>query len=79
MTLVEELAEDKQTTMLGETATMALAEMGFYDQAIAVQGDVMAAAGQAGFRDNLPRMAGNLTLYEQGRPCRTPFTEDELP
>lgn len=79
MSLVEELVETQQSVMLGETAAMALAEMGFYDQAVAVQRDVMAAAEQGGLPADLARMAGNLALYEQRQPCRTPFTEDELP
>ena len=58
---------------------MALAEMGLYAQAIAVQKDIMAAAEQTGLTDPLPRMAENLAFYEQGQPSRTPFTEDELP
>ena len=78
MSLVEELLEQGQNFALGETAAMALAEMGLYDQAAAVQRDVMAAARQAGLSDAVGRMAGNLTLYEAGRPCRTPFTEAEL-
>ena len=79
MSLVEELVETQQSVMLGETAAMALAEMGIYDQAVAVQRDVMAAAEQGGLPADLSRIAGNLALYEQGPACRTPFTEDELP
>ena len=79
MTIVEELLADGQDLALGETAAMALAEMGLYDQAAAVQRDVMAATRQAGLTDALQRMAGNLGLYEAGRPSRTPFTAAELP
>ncbi len=79
MSLVEELVETQQSVMLGETAAMALAEMGFYDQAVDVQRDVMAAAEQGGLPADLSRMAGNLALYEQGQASRTAFTEDELP
>ena len=79
MTLIEELLSDGQDLALGETAAMALAEMGLYDQAAAVQRDVMAAARQTGQTDALQRMAGNLALYEAGRPSRTPFTDAELP
>ncbi len=79
MALVEELLEQGQNFALGETAAMALAEMGLYDQAAAVQRDVMAAARDAGLTDTVQRMAGNLAMYEAGRPCRTPFTEAELP
>lgn len=79
MAIVEELLSEGQDLSLGETAAMALAEMGLYDQAAAVQRDVMAAARQAGLTDALQRMEDNLALYEAGRPSRTPFTEAELP
>lgn len=79
MALVEELLEQGQNFALGETAAMALAEMGLYGQAAAVQRDIMTAARDAGLTDAVGRMAGNLALYEGGRPCRTPFTEAELP
>ncbi len=79
MALVEALLEQGQNFALGETAAMALAEMGLFDQAAAVQRDVMAAARDAGLTDAVQRMAGNLALYEAGRPCRTPFTAAELP
>ena len=79
MALVEELLESGQSVELGETAAMALAELGEYAQAAAVQRDVMAAAERAGFHNVVARMARNLRRYERGEPCRTPFTEAELP
>ena len=78
MALVEELLEQQQSFALGETAAMALAEMGLFVQAAAVQRDVMTAAREAGLADAVGRLAGNLALYEAGRPSRTPFTEAEL-
>jgi hypothetical protein len=44
-----------------------------------VQRDVIATAEQAGLRDVVQRMSANLRLYERGQPCRTPWSEDELP
>jgi hypothetical protein len=58
---------------------MMLAELGDYAQAAAVQRDVLAAAGQRGMLDVVRRVTENLKLYERRQPCRTPFTEDELP
>ena len=58
---------------------MTLAELGEYEQAAAVQRDLIAAAEKAGLRDVVRHMAGNLRLYERRQPCRTPFTDDELP
>jgi len=38
---------------------------------------VMAAATRGGLNDaTRQRMAGNLHLYEQQRPCRTPWTDE---
>ena len=78
MAIVEELLAEGQDVPLGETAAMALAEMGLFTQAAAVQRDVMTAARQAGLIDEMQRLADNLALYEAGRPSRTPFTEAEL-
>ena len=77
--LVEALLEQDQSVELGETIAMTLAENGEYAQAAAVQRDVMAAAEQAGLPAVVQRMRANLRLYERGEPCRTPWSEDELP
>jgi tetratricopeptide (TPR) repeat protein len=77
--LIDELLKKQQSIELGETAAMTLAELGEYEQAAAVQRDVIAAAEKAGLRDVVRHMAGNLKLYDHRRPCRTPFTDDELP
>jgi tetratricopeptide (TPR) repeat protein len=79
MALVTQLLEREKSLDVGATLAMALAEVGDFAQAGAVQRDVIAAAESAGLRDALPRMRENLRLYEQRQPCRTPFTNDELP
>jgi cytochrome c-type biogenesis protein CcmH/NrfG len=76
--ITQELYKGERTTALGETIAMALAEVGDYAQAIAIQRDVMAAASKAGFTSQLPHMAANLTLYERQQPSRTPWTDDDL-
>ena len=58
---------------------MALAELGQYAQAVQMQRNIMAAAEQAGFTGTRERLEKNLKLYERGAPCRTPFTEAEMP
>jgi tetratricopeptide (TPR) repeat protein len=78
-TLVDGLLKGPQTIELAETTAMMLAELGDYAQAAAVQRDVLAAAGQRGMLDVVRRVTENLKLYERRQPCRTPFTEDELP
>ena len=80
MTLVEELLQSGQNVELGEDRRHGAGpRWANTRRAAAVQRDVMAAAERAGFRDVVARMAGNLRRYERGEPCRTPFTEAELP
>jgi tetratricopeptide (TPR) repeat protein len=80
MALVNELRKKHQTIDLGETLAMAMAELGQYEQAAAVQRDVMAAAEQAGVSDVARGiMVENLRLYERRQPCRTPWGDGELP
>ena len=76
LTMTEQLAATNSNTEVGETLAMALAEVGAYRDAVAVQRDVMAAARQGGAGADLPRMTANLRLYETGRPCRTPWPDD---
>jgi tetratricopeptide (TPR) repeat protein len=77
--VVEQLLNERQTLELGETSAMALAELGQYSQAVRVQRDVIAAAEKAGLRSVGDRLEQNLRLYERGEPCRTPFTDVEMP
>jgi tetratricopeptide (TPR) repeat protein len=77
--LVEQLLKDQQTVELGETSAMALAELGHYAQAVQVQRDLMTAAERAGITGARERLERNLKLYERGAPCRTPFTQEEMP
>ena len=79
MAILEPLLALAPDLALGETTAMALAAMGLYSQAAAVQRDILEAARRAGLADAVERMTGNLALYEAGRPSRTPFTRAELP
>ena len=76
LTMTQQLAATNGNTEVGETLAMALAEVGAYRDAVAVQRDVMTAARQGGAGAELPRMTANLQLYETGRPCRTPWPDD---
>ena len=78
MALLEPLLAEAPDLPLGETTAMALAELGLHSQAAAVQRDIMEAARRGGLAEAVERMAGNLALYEAGRPSRTPFTRAEL-
>ena len=78
-TLVPNRASSGVSAGSSGTEAMALAELGEYEQAAAVQRDVIAAAEHAGLRNVVRHLTDNLKLYERRRPCRTPFTDDELP
>jgi hypothetical protein len=77
--LVDELLKTERSIDVGATAAMALAELGEYEEAAAVQREVIATAENAGLHDVVRHLARNLKLYEGRQPCRTPFTDDELP
>jgi tetratricopeptide (TPR) repeat protein len=77
--LVDELLKTERSIDVGATAAMALAELGEYEQAAALQRDVIATARSAGLHDVVRHLKDNLKLYERRQPCRTPFTDDELP
>jgi tetratricopeptide (TPR) repeat protein len=77
LTLVQELFKSHKSTEVGEAMAMTLAELGDYQQAAAIQRGVMSAVTPGGSNDAARRrMAANLQLYEQHRPCRTPWTEE---
>ena len=79
MRLMEQLVQGERTIDLGETMAMTLAELGRYGEAAGVQRDLIAASEAGGMRDIVPRLAANLRLYEQGRPCRAPWPDDAMP
>jgi hypothetical protein len=70
--------QDRQpaTIELAEIMAMAAAETGQYGNAVRWQRQALEAAERN--RGALAeRLAGNLELYEQGRPCRMPWRADE--
>jgi tetratricopeptide (TPR) repeat protein len=77
--LVDELLKTERSIDVGATAAMALAELGAFEQAVALQREVIAAAKSADLHDAVRHLTDNLKLYEQRQPCRIPFTDDELP
>ena len=79
LALAQDLARTQRTPDVGETLAMALAEVGRYDEAAAIQRDLIAGGEKAGRHDIVRRLAENLQRYERGEPCRTPWTKDELP
>lgn len=79
LTLVDRLASQGRTLELGETMAMALAEVGAYPRAAALQRDLVTGAGRAGLTGMIPRLETNLRRYERGEPCRTPWPDGEVP
>ena len=77
LAITRELSNRGRTTSLGETMAMTVAELGDYREAAEIQRSVLEAARKAGLTRDVRRMEANLRLYEQGRPCRTPFTHEE--
>jgi tetratricopeptide (TPR) repeat protein len=76
LAMSQELAKSSPNTEVGETMAMALAEVGAYSDAVAVQRDVMETARKAGLDADVQRMSATLRLYESGRPSRTPWPAD---
>ena len=74
-----ELEQEQGSLHAGETFAMALATVGQYPVAVAVQGDVRASASAAGLDGVVRRLTDNLRLYERRQPSRTPWTPAELP
>jgi tetratricopeptide (TPR) repeat protein len=77
--LADDLLRTERSIDIGATAAMSLAELGRYEEAAAVQRQVIAAAEQGGLHDVVRHLTDDLQLYEHRKPCRTPFREDELP
>lgn len=79
MAMTRDLLTRQQTPDLYETTAMALAELGQFEEAAALQRQLIAAATRAG-HDVLARgMAENLRLYETRQRCRAPWTAETMP
>jgi tetratricopeptide (TPR) repeat protein len=78
LTIAQALVNRQPRTIeLAETLAMASAEAGQYGDAIRWQREAIEAAERTGRGDMMKRLAGNLELYQTGRPCRTPWQPDE--
>ena len=76
LALMEPLLKQQNTIGSAETMAMALAEVGRIDEAAVWQREAIAAA-KGSQPDAVPRLEQNLTLYESGKPCRTPWRNDD--
>jgi tetratricopeptide (TPR) repeat protein len=78
LTIVRALQNRQPRTIeLAEIMAMAAAETGQYGDAVQWQRQAIDAANGAGRQDLVERLADNLTRYQKGRPCRTPWRADE--
>jgi tetratricopeptide (TPR) repeat protein len=77
LALVDQLLAGQKTVALGETTAMALAENGRFEEATAVQRQVIKAAGEAGLAVDIPHLTATLRLYEASRPSRIPWADDD--
>jgi tetratricopeptide (TPR) repeat protein len=75
LALVDELLTGPKSTALGETTAMALAENGRFDEAIAVQKNVIDTARAEAQRPDFDFMNRNLRRYEMRRACRAPWSD----
>ena len=78
LALAEQVVKVDQSTDVGETLGMALAEVGRFDEAAAVQRDLITAARQAGRMDLVARLQDNLRLYAARQPSRTPWRSEDV-
>ena len=76
--LADDLVKRDQSTDAGETLAMALAETGRFDEAAAVQRDLIAALQRGGQRAHAAQLRDNLRLYEAHTPSRTPWRNEDV-
>ena len=77
MSIMKDLLKTQQTIPMAETMAMALAETGRFDEAAAWQRDAMRAASESKRDDLVRKLSVNLRRYQNGQPCRTPWTDDD--
>src|SRR4029453_11187512 len=76
LAIATDLLKTQKTPGLAETMAMALAEVGRFDEAVKWQRDAIALY-QGAPPALVTRLMQNLREYENRRPCRTPWSEDD--
>ena len=79
LALIHEILKRDQSTESAATMAMTLAELGQFDEAVALQRQLIAAVQQAGREDLARIMVENLRLYERREACRTPWPDEAIP
>ncbi len=77
LALIEGVLQRDKSTNTGEALAMALAELQRFDEAAAVQRDLIAAARQAGDPQLARALGDNLGRYQARRPSRIMWRTDE--
>ena len=78
LALVEPVMKAAATLDAAETVAMALAEVGRFDEAAALQREAVAQAHRIGDARAAARLAAGIALYERRQPARTPWQHDPL-
>jgi tetratricopeptide (TPR) repeat protein len=80
VTLMQDSVKAQTSPEAIEAMAMAFAEVGEYQQAVAWQDKAIAAAERAGRDPHVAKqMTQNLQLFQQRKPCRTPWREGTMP
>jgi tetratricopeptide (TPR) repeat protein len=75
--ILADLLKSQRTAALAETMAMAQAELGNFKDAIGWQRAAIDLTRQSGRQQGMAHLAETLALYQAGRPCRTPWTNDD--
>jgi Putative Zn-dependent protease, contains TPR repeats len=75
--ILADLLKSQRTAALAETMAMAQAELGNFKDAIGWQRAAIDLTRQSGRQEGMAHLAETLALYQAGRPCRTPWTNDD--
>jgi tetratricopeptide (TPR) repeat protein len=77
LTIMNELLKTQNTLSSAETMAMVFAEIGEWGRAVDWQRQTIDAARQAKQPALVARLTANLRLYEQKKPCRIPWADDD--
>ena len=77
--LAQEAFASRPTLNGAETVAMAYAELGQYEAAVRWQQAALVSAQIAGRTEVAQQVQKRLDLYEERRPCREPWLEEEVP
>ena len=77
LTIMNELLKTQNTLSSAETMAMVFAEIGEWGRAVDWQRQTIDAARQAKQPALVARLTANLHLYEQKKPCRVPWADDD--